>query len=333
MIRDKQHAVLLAMDMATRAIASKNTDGLLSALFPNEHVTTEHFDLVVTSKFSAEHLFSHCEGQGTWGEPPATIDHTRFGRQSEDFQLALTLFVSNAHVLAALIPAVVMAPQAAAQSSDGRGFEHSTDDDDNRGTIYDKEDFGHATGAGTEKAEGSGQGNPTATGAADPGQTVERPQVSGQKYTGAVPADSVQHSGANGNAGLSENAADAHVGAGSSQDRTSDAEPKPADDAAATTAEVPGEAGKRHEDQGADSSETRDGVSVSSAAEHSVADTAGEERQAVVPDPVIDTGDALDPHSGGDVIDEPEEDAGEDDDEDGLNDPPLPTSKPSKKKR
>lgn len=134
MIKDKQHAAAIAARIAVAAIDTPSNQKIIGKKLAERQ--TEFFYETRLYRFTAESFWLHQCGKGVfdYGAGWASVD--------DSLRLALTVYCAMVPILAGFIPQEELPKRPASPPTPGRGFEKLTDDDSNRGTIYERENFG-----------------------------------------------------------------------------------------------------------------------------------------------------------------------------------------------
>jgi hypothetical protein len=153
MITDKHHAafvashLVLAISAAGQPGSRLEMDPDLVELFYGPATAIPVFEAVQRYKFTGESLYLRYCGKGLWKD-----NNMPWLARPAMFRLALTVYCANVPIIAAFIPPEVK-EEAKPPHDPTRGFDSINHDSDNRGTIYDREDFGTAQGTGKPEAQ------------------------------------------------------------------------------------------------------------------------------------------------------------------------------------
>lgn len=145
MIKDFSHAAMLAHNLAGTFLTGEVSQEMFNSMFEDPETCEQIFAQVRKYKFTGESLYLHHCGQNVFQfvfketQPPSWLEC------DDDFRLSLTLYCANVPILAAFIPPEEV-KQEPPPADPRRGFDSILKDDDNRGTIYDKETLRAAQG-------------------------------------------------------------------------------------------------------------------------------------------------------------------------------------------
>lgn len=357
MIRNLEHAAQLAAAMAAQAITDSEALKGFEEKF-SQHCM-EFFEESQRYRFTGESLFLRGAGKGYF----ENMTLSGWSGLKPEIRLAFTLYCVNVPILAAFIPPPPV-EQVKAARDPTRGFESINHDEENTGTIYDRENFGAPKGAAepqiasVEASNGTqvgvdNQGSETLPGEPQRLENTGRPESAAQAVHGRSASDdtggvagensmkvrsNVEEQAAHGEAGQQQQEGDQgttelQTGQAGTEVERAAGDNDTGQSAASGTDQ--GNAAGDHQDvtQNTDTEADLDAGKPSDPAA-----PAPQPDKPIIPASPDDDRD--DPHSGGDVVEEAGGDAGEDDDDeegdedDGVvGDEPPPAPAPSKRKK